>query len=60
MEHVFGKPEGGVPELGARFCNEPLIPNVLFDKIYHAHYEILSNGNFRCTHCDEHFIEVDV
>jgi len=54
--HVFGPPNRRLG-VGERLCNEPEIAGAKIDTIYHAHFDMLEDGNFRCKYCGNLFIE---
>lgn len=59
MDHFFGEPEEGVPGVDERYCTEPRIPNSKVTRTYHTKFEMLEHGDFRCSHCGQHFLEDD-
>jgi len=56
IAHYFGSYDGALT-IGERLCNEPLVPGMKIDTIYHTSFEMLPGGNFVCFHCGEKFLE---
>lgn len=57
-EHFFGRSTEGLSQ-GERLCNEPIVPKVIYTRIYHVHFTVLPNGNAQCNHCSETFIHAE-
>lgn len=59
MDHFFGAPQDGKLGVDERYCTEPRVPGAKATRTYHTTFEMLSGGNFECTHCGEHFLQND-
>lgn len=54
MNHYFGKVEAHDVGPGERLCTEPVIPGVVYTRVYHAVVEERA-GDVVCLKCDASF-----